>query len=223
MKIGHIAAVLMVSLTGCQASAETYTSPQGVKYVVERVPGVVASTLPQNSDLKMADGDLAKYGESLCTLDVPPNTAPSRCDIFVQSDKAGTLIGYAAIIQDKDGASFRTATDTNPQMNPYGRSCGLSGKLTGSGSDDQSPIDPAHDFQAQSMYSAWEKEPGNWLVSPVSEDSSVDTQGAVGVWYVSRKGDKLRINQERWNYCYRSSDVNMDDVFYRVLTLVRAH
>lgn len=74
------------------------------------------------------------------------------------------------------------------------------------------------------MYSAWEKEPNNWLVSAVGTDDKVDDSqnSQMGVWYVSKKGDKLHIRQERWNYCYPDgSDVDVDDVFYRVLSLTQ--
>lgn len=221
MRIGHTVAAVIWLLAGYAASAETYKSPQGVPYGVERVPNIVQAALPQNNDLKMADGDLAKYGESICGLDVPPATAPSRCDIYVQPDKGGTLVGYAAIIEDKNGVRFQTATETNLQMHPYDRSCWLSGKLTRSGEDYKRPVNANSDFQAQSMYSAWEKEPGNWMIAPANDDASADSRGALGVWYVSRKGDKLRITQERWSYCYPGSSVNVDDVFFRIVTLSR--
>lgn len=102
---------LLVACSGCQQSPQsqgsnsatpivenaTYRSPQGVSYSVTPNSSF-KGILPPNSDLKMADNDLGKYAETLCTLDVPPTTAPRRCDIYVQSDPDGTLIGYVAVV-----------------------------------------------------------------------------------------------------------------------------
>jgi hypothetical protein len=74
------------------------------------------------------------------------------------------------------------------------------------------------------MFSAWEKEPGNFVVSQVDPNSDADEnpEAALGVWYLAKKGDKLRISQERWNYCYGDPSVNVDEVFLRAITLLKA-
>ncbi|RZF59006.1 hypothetical protein EWE75_24185 [Sphingomonas populi] len=176
-----------------------------------------------NNDLKMADRDLAKYAVTACLLDTSANLAPSRCDIYMQPDKSGTLIGYAAVTQDSKGVSFSTFTTLNDKQ--AGEDCFIQGALTGAGENYKTPVkDASNDFSGQFMYSAWQKEPGNYIVSPVDDSSMSDTTSddtALGVWYVSKTGDKLRISQERWNYCYRDSNVNVDDVFYRVISLKR--
>ncbi len=204
------------------ASAETYKSPQGIPYAVSHATRPDHSELPSNADLKMANGDLAKYAETLCTLDVPPKFAPQRCDIYVQADPHGTLIGYAAVKQDAQGVSFNTATTLNEAKQPGGVSCNLSGKLEGSEASAAKTIaDASKDFDGQFMYSAWEKDPGNYLISPAESDNSNDDAHALGVWYVAKKGDKLRISQERWNYCYADKNVIVDDVFYRLISLAK--
>jgi hypothetical protein len=206
------------------ASPETYKSPQGTLYAVSRVPGVKQSDLPVNADFKMADLDLAKYAGTACALDVPPKYAQDRCDIYVQSDPNGTLIGYAILTQDHNGVNLNTATTLNEKKEPGGKRCIISGKIESIGISPIKQIADANkDFDGQFMYSAWQKDPGNYLISPASSDDLADVEPdhALGVWYVAKKGDKLRISQERWNYCYSDSSVNVDDVFYRAISLTR--
>lgn len=200
-----------------------YRSPQGVPYRVERVSGISPDRLPMNSDLKMADGDLAKYAPVLCTLDVPAATAPARCDVYVQPDAAGTLIGYAAIIEDSRGVSFATTTTLNDKKQPGGGNCYLGGMLAGAGEDWKNPIrDAGKDFTGQFAYLAWEKDPGNWVITPMGDDNDgAPANASGGMWYVEKKGDKLRIYQERWNYCYKNSSINVDDVYYQAVSLIR--
>lgn len=209
---------------------ETYKNPQGITYTIERVASVKPETFPINSDFKMADKDIAKYAEeTLCALDQGRNGTPrDRCDVYVQPDKDGTLIGYTTVTEDKNGVSFETtATLNEKKAPPNSAGCGFGGKLyTSQGDHGPTALKGAgKDFDGQFMYSAWEKEPGNWLVSPAGPDDQVDNDqnSALGVWYVNRKGDKLHVNQERWNFCYpANSDVIVDDVFYRVLTITRS-
>ena len=226
----------MLLVSGCSRhqqtaegpAPESYTSPQGVKYDVTRYPGIKADQLPMNSDLKMADKDLAKYAETICTLDVPPSTAADRCDIYVQPDRSGTLIGYAAVTQDKQGVSFQTATDLNEKKEPGGKSCTIAGKLDGSEMNATKTItDASKDFSGQFTYCAWEKDPGNWMISPAADQPLNQTPeemaaNPLGVWYVDKKGNKLHIAQENWNYCYTDTSVNVDDVFYEAVSLTKA-
>lgn len=225
MKTNFLAFLPLLGVFGCDLSTydETYKSPQGVTYKVDRVGNLTPQGLPQNSDLKMADGDLAKYAQEACGLDFRPEYAPARCDIYVQPDKAGTLIGYAVVTQTKDGSRLSTATSLNAQKQPHGSTtCGIDGLIYGSGEDyTKAAKDSSRDFEGQIRYSAWEKDPGNWLVSQVGPNDQDDRQGSLGVWYVEKQGAKLRINQERWNYCYADSGVQIDDVFTLAITLVR--
>lgn len=48
-----------------------------------------------------------------------------------------------------------------------------------------------------------------------------DPDFKLGVWYITKQGNKLRIAQERWNYCYDDQNVVVDDVYYRALSLIR--
>lgn len=217
------------SSTGQPAPTETYTNPQGITYKIERVANTKPENFPMNSDFNMADRDIAKYAEeTLCAMDQDRNGSPrDRCDVYVQPDKDGTLIGYTAVTEDKEGVNFQTTATLNEKKSPSNSSvCGFGGKLyTSLGGNGPTALkDAGKDFDGQFMYSAWEKEPGNWLVSPAGPDDQVDNddKSQLGVWYVKRKGDKLNVNQERWNFCYpTNNDVNVDDVFYRVLTLTR--
>lgn len=225
--MGRMVSIVAIMLVGGCSSEQSITpevetlKSKGGVYAVERVPGVNPDQLPQNSDLKMADQNLVKYAETVCSLDVKPEYAPSRCDIYVQPDKAGTLIGYAIVTQNnKEGARFQTVTALNERKESG--DCWLDGKLAGADSNYNRPVaDISQNFDARSMYAAWEKEPGNFLVTEPSPETDEDPNYAMGVWYVEKKGDKLRISQERWNYCYRDKDVSIDDVFYRLLGLKR--
>lgn len=201
---------------------ETVKSAEGRNYDVERVGNIKPEDLPMNTDLKMADKDMAKYAKTLCMLDVGQLGTPvNRCDVFVQPDKDGTLLGYVAVVTDKDGSRLESAVTTNEKKaSSDSTGCILNGKLYGD--DNKQITDPTKDFETSIAYSAWEKEPGNWLVSQEDPNGQADDNpdAQMGMWYVKRSGDKLQINQERWNYCYGpKSDVSVDDVYYRVLTL----
>jgi hypothetical protein len=206
-------------------SREAIKSAEGRVYNVERVSSIKPENLPMNSDFKMADKNLAEYAQTLCMLDVGSKGTPvDRCDVYAQSEKDGTLIGYLAVVQDKPGARLESALQLNEKKVGSGSTgCGISGDLYTS--DATRVADASKDFESQIAYSAWEKEPGNWLVAPAGPNDQVDDDpnSQIGVWYVKRSGDKLHVNQERWNYCYGpKSDVYVDDVFYRVVTLTRA-
>lgn len=201
------------------------TTASGAIYQVHRVTDFDASALPHNSDLKMADGNLAKYAVEGCTLDVPLQDAPSHCDVYVQSDTGGTLLGYAFVVADANGARFSVVADLSGKVEPGGGSCSFGGALYESVASGIRPLsDPSRDFQARQMYSAWEKSPGNFLVSDAGlrDDVIADDETSLGVWHLTRSGNKLRIAQERWNFCYSRPDVMIDDVFYLATTLTKA-
>jgi hypothetical protein len=46
-------------------------------------------------------------------------------------------------------------------------------------------------------------------------------EAAIGVWYLTKQRDKLRIAQERWNYCYDNKGVSIDDIYFHALSLIR--
>lgn len=204
---------------------ETIKTDSGLTYVVERVAGFKATDIPQNTDLKMADGDLAKYAVQGCALYARAEYAPSRCDVYVQADKSGTLIGYAFVYKEPKGVFFSTATTLNTQKEPGAESCTLSGAIYDEKSQYQSKMvaDPSRDFEGRQMYYTFKNGAGATLVSEAdpSSDASLPEDAAMGVWYIKKQGDKLRIEQERWNYCYKKADVYIDDVFFRAVSLVR--
>lgn len=206
-----------------RASPETLQVAGGQVYSVERVSRLEAAQLPQNSDLKMADGDLAKYAIDGCSLDTAPQYAPTRCDVYVQPDKTGTLIGYAFVLVDANGARFNTVTTLNERKQPGGGVCYLSGTIWDEGANyDRAVADTSRNFSGRQMYRVFKNGAGDDLVTPVDPNEQVDDQdGAYGVWYLTREGDKLRIAQERWNYCYQDNSVTVDDVFYRAVSLMK--
>lgn len=199
--------------------SELISTSSGVSYSVSRVAGFDTSRLPKNNDLKMADGDLARFAVGGCDLDVAAQYAPTRCDLYVQSDGAGTLIGYAFVSGDGKRVRIETATILNDERQPGGGSCYLGGTIYDNASS--APVsDSSRDFTGRQMYSTWENGSGSQLVSEVDPNAEVtDEAGATGVWYVTKQGNKLRISQERWNYCYARHDVYIDDVFYRAVGL----
>jgi hypothetical protein len=192
------------------------------KYTVDLAPNANSSELPANSDLLMADRDVAKYAETLCGLDLPQG--PKRCDVYAQSDKAGTLVGYIAVKQGASAVTLESALTLGDRSSSKA-GCYIGGKLSSSETgDDLQPGEASRDFHARTMYSAWEKEPGNWLVVTDEQgdpSENVNADAAMGVWYLERKGNNLRVQQERWNYCYKDSSVSVDDVFRRVISLTK--
>ncbi|GLH30087.1 hypothetical protein WSS15_27370 [Acetobacter pasteurianus] len=184
------------------------------KYKVEIDKDVNLKNLPMNTDLKMLDGDITKYATQLCNVNFKNNLRPKICEVFVQPDPSGLLVGYATLSQRQD-ATLETTIETNPAKGGLG--CWIGGKLTNDDIPENSKdkFDIAKDFSTSIAYSAWEKSPGNWMVSSNIDDNS----GAVGVWYVKKSGNKLRINQERWNYCYSSDKIYIDEIFYHLATM----
>jgi len=228
-----IGAILLVGLAACSKSpnasatapsASPTSSPtaavldtQSGRYQVDLDSRIDPETLPSNADLKMADGNLAEYARHLCGLDFANKQRPDRCDVYVQSDPKGLLVGYASILQGQD---VRIETELETDRSRGGMGCFVSGALVNTDFDHpEAKLDPSKDFQARLGYGAWEKSPGDWMVSPGDDD--VDTQGARGMWYIKRSNNKLRISQERWSYCYSGSDIYIDEVFNHAVTLTR--
>lgn len=175
-------------------------------------------SLPSNADLKMVDGDLGQYAIQLCGLDFQNKLAPSRCEVFVQPDSSGLLIGYAALTQGKE-VRINTVTTVNREHG--GTGCLIDGVMENY--DPEAPnaiLNIDHDFSARIFYQAWERNPGDWLVSPV--DDQMNSDAAMGVWYLKRANNKLRITQERWSYCYSDTNIYIDEVFRHAVSLVKA-
>ena len=213
---GNLIAASSPAPSGAAEPARSVQTAAG-RYQVDLAASLDRSTLPQNADLKMADGDLTQYAVKLCGLDFANKLRPDRCELFVQPDRSGLLVGYAVLMQGAK-ASIETAVETDRQRTGLG--CGISGDLENSDYEHPSAkLSIGEDFEARMSYAAWEKDPGNWMVAPVSDDA--DQEGAIGVWYFKRPDDKLRITQERWSYCYGDPKIYIDEVFMRALTLIR--
>jgi hypothetical protein len=234
MRFASLSAILM--LTSCSAASDTNTShgtnsasphvqklsdepastvtPSG-KYLVNLNPDVAAQSLPTNADLKMLDGDLTRYAVKLCGLDFANKAPAERCAIFVQPDKASLLTGYVVLQQ---GGDVRISTALETDTAKTGLGCFIDGILENNDSEHPgAPLNMGKDFEARLPFVAWEKSPGDWVVSSGEDDG----QGAAGIWYVKRNNDKLRVTQERWNYCYRDGSAYIDEVFKHVVTLTR--
>jgi len=218
-----------LSLAGaCSAASETsadIADTSGGSQVIESKSGtyqIVAnpkidpSSLPSNADIKMLDGDPAKYAIQLCGLDFADEKPTQRCEVFVQRDPSGHLIGYIALRQS-DVVSIETALKTIEQNG--GQGCAIFGNIESSNFEDgDRTLDASRDFQGRLPFFAWEKSPGNWMISTEGDDPN----SAGGMWYFERKDNKLRVSQERWNYCYKDSGIYIDEVFEHLASLSRA-
>lgn len=215
--------MVMLSLASCGSiGGETVTSAAGEVYDVKHFRSINASDLPANSDLKMADGNLPKFAVEECGLVGPAGTGPEVCDLYVQPDPKGSLIGFATVTVTKGRARFSAVAKTDSSHKPANSNCFIEGGLLQTGENYSKPVSLIENgFKAQIQYSAWQKSPDNWLVSDAEQPEDVNPEASLGVWYVTATGDKLRLEQERWNYCYSDPSVFVDDVFYRVVRLVR--
>lgn len=202
-------------VVGNAVESSSLISTESGNYAIVVDPNLDKSTLPTNADLKMLDGDITKFGLQLCGLDFANKQPPDRCEVFIQPDKTGLIVGYVALQQ---GTDVRIGTDIETDMTNSGLGCSLDGVLENADYNNAgSKLDISKNFEARLPFFGWEKSPGNWMIS--SEDSE---GSAGGMWYIKRAGNNLRINQERWNYCYSDNRLNVDEVFRHALTFTRA-
>lgn len=192
---------------------EVIHTPAGA-YRVELPPTTGDSALPSNPALDMVDGDIGKYAVQLCGLDAA-QARLARCEVFAQADASLLLTGFVALQQGED-VQVSTALSTDRQRTGLG--CSIDGLLVNT--DYENPgakLDVSKTFSARVPFFAWERSPGDWMVST----EEADENSAGGMWYLERLNDNLRVSQERWNYCYRDTTVRVDVVFRRAATLVR--
>lgn len=122
-----------------------------------------------------------------------PLWASERCDVYAQADPDGALVGYLTLIKtDENNVIYETDTLTNQKQ-----ACLLGGKLESIEGDINS------DFSARAPFHY------------VGEG-----RDAGGMIYLKRRGDNLRVTDERWNYCY--GDRHIDDVYVLVGSFVRS-
>lgn len=216
--------VSALALSSCGLTSETI-DVDGHPYEVNRVD-TDETVLPSNSDLMMAEEDLAKYAIEKCQYyGADPEFA--RCDVFAQSNPAGAVTGYTFLSQTPAGVKVITQWDINPDKGLPANGCWITGTISDYTNNAWRPVPTISDEMEGSIaYVATERSPGDFIISEYNRDPDAEDtsdpwppNSAMGVWYFTRSGDRLRINQERWNPCFRN--VSVDEVFIRVLTLTR--
>jgi hypothetical protein len=115
----------------------------------------------------------------------------SRCDAYVQYDPNGSLVGYLFIKQYNGSLSFETDTKTTP-LTPESKDCTLGGAI------ENSDFDPTKDFKARSPFTY---------------------ENGMGMIYLEKIANHLRVTDERWNYCYENR--HLDDVYTLIGTFSR--
>lgn len=173
--------------------------------------------LPPDNDLLMAE-NISEFAGVLCGIGLSGSDTMSRCDVYARPVTTGSLGGYIAIIQRASGVTLNSSLSLAQQPE---RKCTVEGKLwTSETGDYLTNAVAGSDFSARIHYSAWESGPGDWRVSFDDGTGSheADNDGANGVWYLDRQGNNLRLERERWSYCYTDTSTPVDDVYRRILT-----
>jgi hypothetical protein len=179
--------------------AKTGVDSVGQSWAITIAWNLPQDRLPKTNDMKMASFDSATYIERACV----DGWQEGRCDLYVQPDIDGSLMGYLIIEQYKGRLSFKTDTMTTSTP-AHVRSCTIGGSLTGGAIDDAGNYKVIEELDPT----------GNWEAR-----SPFETKSSMGMMYVKKVGDKLRVNDERWNYCY--PDRHIDDVYFYVGSMVR--
>lgn len=85
-------------------------------------------------------------------------------------------------------------TTLNAEKQPGGDACYLDGAIYDSQANCGTPVaDPSRDFEGRQMYAVSKNGAGDDLVSEVAPSDGPDSEGALGVWYLTKLADKLRI------------------------------
>lgn len=114
------------------------------------------------------------------------------CQVFAQTDPNGSLNGY--LILYGNGNSYRADSDTRTTpAGPTSIECVISGEV------EVREGDPVSDF-----------------LGHITFTNKLD---ATGLFYLKRIGNRLKIEDERWNYCYE--DRHIDDVYTLIGTITR--
>lgn len=185
------AGTAILSLIACSqsTSANTGTDHIGQSYSVVVAPNLpTREGLPATTEMRLVGFDVATYVERQCR----DAWQSAKCEVFAQTDKSGSLLGYLKIEGTGDELSFNTDTRTNPSSGTA-KECLLGGAL------ENIERRPDGEFRARSMF---------------------QTRDATGMIYLNRVGDNLKVNDERWNYCY--TDQHIDDVYTLIGTLTRS-
>ena len=143
--------------------------------------------LPQTYNAKLA-GDLNKYIRLQCSGFF------TQCDVFVQGNRTGSLIGYLTMRRESDGTVyFESDTLTDDE-----RACIILGTFDGA------RFNPTEDFEQRSSFQS--KTDGR-------------NKKSNGGYLFKRFGEHLRVQDESWNYCYETKHI--DDVWNLVGTARR--
>ena len=144
--------------------------------------------LPQTYDMKFA-GDVSSYIRLKCS------GFAAQCDVFVQGNRKGSLIGYLFIRQESDGSVyFESDTWTNDE-----RVCVILGNFDGA------HFNAIDNFERRSAFQA---------------NTAARNKGDKGGYLITRAGEHLRVQDDKWNYCYETKTI--DDV-WNLLGTARRH
>lgn len=200
-----------------EVDAQTVETKSG-RYRYEVSAEIDLHTLVNNTDLKMLDGNLGLYAIQLCGLDFNNKLRPDRCDVFTQTEENRLLKGYVTLTQSGDAASISTALETDVRKG--GGGCYMLGDLRqGNYFLNGAPVNISGDFEAYIEFYRWEASPGNWKIS----NEIANEDATEGRWNIKRARNKLRINQERWNYCYSNPEIYIEEVFTHLVTLTKVN
>lgn len=186
----------------------------GGRYAVSIKANFDPATLPSNADMKMVNFDVVKYAVEKCGLTYKAVNPVKQCDVFVQPDRSGLLVGYAFLMESDD---TRIATETVKSKGDR-KGCFIEGKLSVYPEDANLKL--SGDVEAQLPFNVTTREDGEKLVSTGADDiANDDPNASAGMWYIKKQNGNLRITQERWNYCYDNEYI--DEVMKPLVTLTR--
>lgn len=165
-------------------------------FLLDPIPDTIR--LPDSTDMRLVAGDRAAFIRRFCGS--PLNEA-STCEVFYQADPSGTLVGYMSLTSTHTGTILEVRAKTRE-----GRDCSIGGALEDITTADFQPLPHGRttsDFIARLPMS---------IITSRTRDGSPNFSYAM--FYIERVALRVRLNDERWNHCYRSS--NIEDVWLRL-------
>lgn len=197
----------MMTMSGCGILGHSISNKDGEKFAVKLFDTIPHEQLPSSSSLQMVDGDIARFAAELCDID---HDSPDRCDVYASSGAVGVIQGYLVL-----------KTSGEVTMLDSSANCGLAGPLFTDSSNRTRISLIGTDFEAHVPYAAWERGPGDVLLIGSDDPwNNPRSEALLGSWFITTRGDKLRLTQDKWNYCDRASSI--DEVFLRVVSLQRS-
>jgi hypothetical protein len=159
----HCACALSMLSAPCAAEIE-------IRVVRQEFP------LPQTDEMKLA-GDPSSYVRTKCS------GFSASCDVFVQGNGKGSLVGYLFIRQESDGSVYFESD----ALTDDGRVCVILGNFDGS------RFEATEDFEQRSSFQSQRGKTND------------------GGYLIKRSGERLRVRDDKWNYCYDAKSI--DDVW----------